>query len=191
VVIVVPPPRGGRADIFSALVGVDRLLRGAAASTIIMGVPLLGGMYGPMSKDLLKQIVVMQFYVWYNIIIFMYEYMAAWHASSKVMDDGTKMITLVSLEKGDNVAVERAQQIAVDVKIMEVAAADEGMNAGQRTTVSASGGVRDVEAEKASLPAAPPSVRHIALMWTRILPGRYGARHLSSTVYFIRVHQDW
>uniref|UniRef100_A0A8R7VCY6 Auxin efflux carrier component n=2 Tax=Triticum urartu TaxID=4572 RepID=A0A8R7VCY6_TRIUA len=46
-------------------------------NTIIMGVPLLGGMYGAMSKDLMKQIVVMQFCVWYNVVIFIYAYMAA------------------------------------------------------------------------------------------------------------------
>ncbi|XP_037467212.1 probable auxin efflux carrier component 9 [Triticum dicoccoides] len=54
-------------------------------STIIMGVPLLGGMYGPASKDLMKQIVVMQFYLWYNVVIFMYEYMAATDGSTKAI----------------------------------------------------------------------------------------------------------
>ncbi|KAM0867261.1 hypothetical protein ACQ4PT_042107 [Festuca glaucescens] len=135
-------------------------------STIIMGVPLLRGMYGPVSKDLLKQIVVMQFCVWYNVVIFMYEYMAARRASSTATDGGTNMITLAlaSPEKGDSVAAERAHQVIVDVKIMEVVAAEEGKTAGQTTTVSASGGVKDAEPEEASLPAAPPSIRHISLM---------------------------
>lgn len=45
---------------------------------IIMGEPLLGGMYGSMpSGVLLKQIVVLQYCVWYNLVIFFYEYLAA------------------------------------------------------------------------------------------------------------------
>lgn len=46
-------------------------------NTIIMGVPLLGGMYGSMSASLMAQIVVLQFCIWYNLVIFLYEYMAA------------------------------------------------------------------------------------------------------------------
>ncbi|KAJ1686782.1 hypothetical protein LUZ63_018172 [Rhynchospora breviuscula] len=46
-------------------------------NTIIMGVPLLGGMYGSMSAGLMVQIVVLQFCIWYNLVIFLYEYMAA------------------------------------------------------------------------------------------------------------------
>jgi auxin efflux carrier family protein len=46
-------------------------------NTIIMGVPLLGGMYGSISASLMAQIVVLQFCIWYNLVIFLYEYMAA------------------------------------------------------------------------------------------------------------------
>ncbi|KAL6645940.1 hypothetical protein ACP70R_017548 [Stipagrostis hirtigluma subsp. patula] len=46
-------------------------------NTIVMGVPLLNGMYGAVSGGLMKQIVVMQFCVWYNLVIFLYEFMAA------------------------------------------------------------------------------------------------------------------
>jgi hypothetical protein len=53
----------------------------------------------------------------------------------------------------------------VDVKITGGAAAEESMATGQATTTeSAGGGVKDAEEEDASLPAAPRSVRHIALM---------------------------
>ncbi|TVU18928.1 hypothetical protein EJB05_35048, partial [Eragrostis curvula] len=46
-------------------------------NTIIIGVPLLHGMYGDVSGGLMKQIVVPQFCVWYNVVIFLYEFMAA------------------------------------------------------------------------------------------------------------------
>ncbi|CAO2152440.1 unnamed protein product [Urochloa humidicola] len=46
-------------------------------STIIMGVPLLGGMYGEASGGLVEQLVVMQVCVWYNVVLFAYEYVAA------------------------------------------------------------------------------------------------------------------
>ncbi|KAM0892334.1 hypothetical protein ACQ4PT_025831 [Festuca glaucescens] len=51
-------------------------------NTIIMGVPLLRGMYGEVSTILLKPIVVMQFCFWYNVIIFLYEYMEAMRAAT-------------------------------------------------------------------------------------------------------------
>jgi auxin efflux carrier family protein len=49
------------------------------SSTIIIGVPLLDGMYGTASGSLVAQLVLMQVCIWYNIIIiiFLYEYMAA------------------------------------------------------------------------------------------------------------------
>ncbi|XP_072996707.1 probable auxin efflux carrier component 9 [Typha latifolia] len=46
-------------------------------NTVIMGVPVLTGMYGPDSRNLMVQIVVFQMCVWYNVVVFLYEYMAA------------------------------------------------------------------------------------------------------------------
>ncbi|XP_026660166.1 probable auxin efflux carrier component 1d isoform X2 [Phoenix dactylifera] len=46
-------------------------------NTVIMGIPLLRGMYGPQTDSLMVQIVVLQAAVWYNLVIFLYEYMAA------------------------------------------------------------------------------------------------------------------
>jgi len=52
-------------------------------NTIIMGVPLLNGIYGSVSGELMKQIVVMQFCIWYNVVIFLYEFMAAQDGTAK------------------------------------------------------------------------------------------------------------
>ncbi|RWV83057.1 hypothetical protein BHE74_00019558 [Ensete ventricosum] len=46
-------------------------------NTIIMGVPILRGMYGSMSSTLMVQIVVLQFAFWYVLVVFLFEYMAA------------------------------------------------------------------------------------------------------------------
>ncbi|CAL9038484.1 unnamed protein product [Musa banksii] len=49
-------------------------------NTVLMGVPVLRGMYGPMSENLMVQIVVLQFVVWYVLVVFLFEYMAAQNA---------------------------------------------------------------------------------------------------------------
>ncbi|XP_044972892.1 probable auxin efflux carrier component 9 isoform X2 [Hordeum vulgare subsp. vulgare] len=143
-------------------------------NTIIMGVPLLGGMYGAMSKDLMKQIVVMQFCVWYNVVIFIYEYMAARRAATAV-DGGAKISpgspgAVPSAEKIAThdeaaVAAKRAHEVTVNIEITEVTPASTTQQKDgpdDTTTTSA-----DAEAEQASSPPAKstaPSVRHIALM---------------------------
>ncbi|KAF7103791.1 hypothetical protein CFC21_104736 [Triticum aestivum] len=130
-------------------------------STIIMGVPLLGGMYGPASKDLMKQIVVMQFCLWYNVVIFMYEYMAATDGSTKAGPG--------SPEKRAIAAVERAHQVTVNVESTEhtrqqgMAVAGQQAAAALTTEVCAGEDDEGAEAEDDSLPASP-SMRHIAFM---------------------------
>lgn len=144
-------------------------------NTIIMGVPLLNGMYGAVSKDLMKQIVVMQFCVWYNVVIFLYEYMAARRAAA--VRDGSAKISPASPVAGKGardangdgiVATEKAHEVAVNIEITEVAAtpaARDGV-AGETTTTVAkevsTGGDVTAEAKEASLPA--PSVRHVVWM---------------------------
>lgn len=67
---LLPPQLQG----LSAAVGSDCLLRGGAAQQPSSWpyVPLLGGMFGPVSNsnEPMKQIVVMQFCVLYNVVIF-------------------------------------------------------------------------------------------------------------------------
>ncbi|KAM3333147.1 hypothetical protein ACQJBY_028329 [Aegilops geniculata] len=140
-------------------------------NTIIMGVPLLGGMYGAMSKDLMKQIVVMQFCVWYNVVIFIYEYMAARRAAT-AMDGGAKISpgspgAAPSAEKiapNDEavVATKRAHEVTVNIEITEVAAAPTAQKEPADNTATTVAKEMSTDAEEASPP--PPSVRHIALM---------------------------
>ncbi|KAM0868099.1 hypothetical protein ACQ4PT_041571 [Festuca glaucescens] len=156
----------------------------ALPNTIIMGVPLLGGMYGPVSKELMKQIVVMQFCVWYNVVIFIYEYMAARRAATEVMDGGSAKISPASpgaatppekiAPSANDSAAERAHEVTVNIEITEVVAASTAQKGVTDNTTTAlaeevSTG-EDAKAaaakEEASLPApksTAPSVGHIAL----------------------------
>ncbi|MQL96005.1 hypothetical protein Taro_028677, partial [Colocasia esculenta] len=46
-------------------------------NTLVMGIPLLKGMYGDFSGGLMVQIVVLQCIIWYTLMLFMFEFRAA------------------------------------------------------------------------------------------------------------------
>ncbi|XP_051113791.1 probable auxin efflux carrier component 1c [Andrographis paniculata] len=46
-------------------------------NTLVMGIPLLRGMYGDFSAGLMVQIVVLQCIIWYTLMLFLFEYRAA------------------------------------------------------------------------------------------------------------------
>ncbi|XP_043723318.1 probable auxin efflux carrier component 8 [Telopea speciosissima] len=46
-------------------------------NTLILGIPLLKAMYGHEATALLSQIVVLQSLIWYNLLLFLYEFRAA------------------------------------------------------------------------------------------------------------------
>ncbi|XP_029118952.1 probable auxin efflux carrier component 8 [Elaeis guineensis] len=60
---------------------LDWLLTGFSLSTLpntlIIGIPLLKGMYGAEAAKLLAQIVVLQSLVWYTLLLFLFEFRAA------------------------------------------------------------------------------------------------------------------
>uniref|UniRef100_A0A0D9WXT7 Auxin efflux carrier component n=1 Tax=Leersia perrieri TaxID=77586 RepID=A0A0D9WXT7_9ORYZ len=85
-------------------------------NTIIIGVPLIGGMYGRESKGLMKQILVLQFCVWYSVVIFLYECMRAGV-------DGTAKISPSPVEAAAaaaDVSRERSQEMTVDIQVTGV-----------------------------------------------------------------------
>lgn len=101
-------------------------------NTIIMGVPLLGGMYGSMSASLMAQIVVLQFCIWYNLIIFLYEYMAAKRAvlakghqvlpAVVTKTDGTIKVAMQDQKESSTETTQPQQEVCVT--IIEDAEAD-------------------------------------------------------------------
>ncbi|KAM0047038.1 putative membrane transport protein [Helianthus debilis subsp. tardiflorus] len=46
-------------------------------NTLVMGIPLLKGMYGEFSGDLMVQIVVLQCIIWYTLMLFLFEFRGA------------------------------------------------------------------------------------------------------------------
>ncbi|KAJ4961978.1 hypothetical protein NE237_021888 [Protea cynaroides] len=60
---------------------LDWLITGLSVSTLpntlILGIPLLKAMYGDEATALLAQIVVLQSLIWYNLLLFLYEFRAA------------------------------------------------------------------------------------------------------------------
>ncbi|KAK1619868.1 hypothetical protein QYE76_025385 [Lolium multiflorum] len=123
-------------------------------NTIIMGVPLLRGMYGEVSTTLLKPIVVMQFCFWYNVIIFLYEYMEAMRAAATV----TKEIISppASPEKGDLMRV-----VIIETTDVTVASMAQGSIVVETNTTSVG---KDEEAGTFGDVAKAPSVKHVLWM---------------------------
>ncbi|GMN42365.1 hypothetical protein TIFTF001_011575 [Ficus carica] len=66
--------------------GLDFVITGLSVSilpnTLILGIPLLKAMYGPEAAELLSQIVALQSLIWYNLLLFLYEFNAAKSAAS-------------------------------------------------------------------------------------------------------------
>lgn len=99
-------------------------------NTIIMGVPLLDGMYGSVSGGLMKQIVVMQFCIWYNVVIFLYEFMAARNGTAKISPAVPAADRCIVDENGGSSIHRHAaatdhsshHQVVVNIEITEVAA---------------------------------------------------------------------
>ncbi|XP_066315244.1 probable auxin efflux carrier component 9 [Miscanthus floridulus] len=165
-------------------------------NTIIMGVPLLNGMYGSVSGGLMKQIVVMQFCIWYNVVIFLYEFMAARDGTAKISSAVVPQAAadenhdrMVVDENGGScihrhAATDRSShhQMVVNIEITEVAAA---AAVASTTTAPVDGAAAakelgaedDGDANKVAVDLPPPtpvqpqvpSVMHVVWMATKKL----------------------
>ncbi|CAN6702568.1 unnamed protein product [Malus baccata var. baccata] len=70
---------------FSSYGGLNSIITGLSLSTLpntlILGIPLLKAMYGDEAAKLVTQIVVLQSLIWYNMLLFLFEFRAAKAAS--------------------------------------------------------------------------------------------------------------
>ncbi|XP_062208631.1 probable auxin efflux carrier component 9 [Phragmites australis] len=139
-------------------------------NTIIMGVPLLNGMYGPVSGGLMKQIVVMQFCIWYNVVIFLYEFMAARDDGAKISPESPVAVVEKSArdQNGGDVSAEGSRyEVAVNIEITEVASAAPSSTAQDSVDVADTTAVaKEVSTGvtmEVSRPAAP-AVMHVVWM---------------------------
>ncbi|KAJ3694922.1 hypothetical protein LUZ60_000299 [Juncus effusus] len=92
-------------------------------NTLVMGIPLLKGMYGEFSGSLMVQIVVLQCIIWYTLMLFMFEYRGAKLLITEQFPDTAGSIAsiivdsdVVSLD-GRRDALETEAQIKEDGKI--------------------------------------------------------------------------
>ncbi|KAE8802575.1 putative auxin efflux carrier component 3b [Hordeum vulgare] len=67
-----PFPSGGGLDWSITLFSFATL-----PNTLIMGIPLLVGMYGRHAGDLMVQLIVLQCIIWYTLLLFLFEFRAA------------------------------------------------------------------------------------------------------------------
>ncbi|CAL4946969.1 unnamed protein product [Urochloa decumbens] len=117
-------------------------------NTIIMGVPLLDGMYGSVSGGLMKQIVVMQFCIWYNVVIFLYEFMAARDSTTKISPVVSAAPAPAAENGGRSIHADENQVVVVNIEITEMAAAAASPTASTDSSESA---------EAAAVAAVPPA----------------------------------
>lgn len=146
-------------------------------NTIIMGVPLLDGMYGAVSGGLMKQVVVMQFCVWYNVVIFLYEFMEARRAAdgsgaARISPEEEEEKRVVHDDKNPPPADYQNQAVVVSIEITEMAAATpapaptgdgDGADAADvHTTAPPPELAEDTASSSSSDDAHAPSMKHVA-----------------------------
>jgi len=93
-------------------------------NTLVMGIPLLRGMYGPdAAGTLMVQVVVLQCIIWYTLMLFMFEYRGARILITEQFPDTAGAIAsivvdpdVVSLD-GRNDAIETEAEVKEDGKI--------------------------------------------------------------------------
>uniref|UniRef100_A0A803MJ56 Auxin efflux carrier component n=1 Tax=Chenopodium quinoa TaxID=63459 RepID=A0A803MJ56_CHEQI len=81
-----------------------------------MGIPLLKGMYGDSSGELIMQIVVLQCIIWYTILLVMFEFRSARLLISERFPDNSELITSVKVDS-DVVSLDGKEGLETEAKI--------------------------------------------------------------------------
>ncbi|KAE8663954.1 Auxin efflux carrier component 1 [Hibiscus syriacus] len=87
-------------------------------NTLVMGIPLLKGMYGDFSGSLMVQIVVLQCIIWYTLMLFMFEYRAAKMLISEQFPDTAGSIVSIHVDS-DIMSLDGRQPIETEAEIKE------------------------------------------------------------------------
>ncbi|XP_010932634.2 probable auxin efflux carrier component 1c isoform X1 [Elaeis guineensis] len=92
-------------------------------NTLVMGIPLLKGMYGPFSGGLMVQIVVLQCIIWYTLMLFLFEYRGAKMLITEQFPDTAGSIASIAVDSdvvsldGRRDALETEAEIGEDGRI--------------------------------------------------------------------------
>lgn len=87
-------------------------------NTLVMGIPLLKGMYGEFSGSLMVQIVVLQCIIWYTLMLFMFEYRGARLLISEQFPDTAGSIVSIHVDS-DIMSLDGRQPLETDAEIKE------------------------------------------------------------------------
>ncbi|KAK8685210.1 hypothetical protein V6N13_041216 [Hibiscus sabdariffa] len=87
-------------------------------NTLVMGIPLLKGMYGEFSGSLMVQIVVLQCIIWYTLMLFMFEYRGARLLISEQFPDTAGTIVSIHVDS-DIMSLDGRQPLETEAEIKE------------------------------------------------------------------------
>ncbi|XP_008464398.2 probable auxin efflux carrier component 1c isoform X2 [Cucumis melo] len=87
-------------------------------NTLVMGIPLLKGMYGDFSGSLMVQIVVLQCIIWYTLMLFMFEYRGARMLISEQFPDTAGSIVSIHVDS-DIMSLDGRQVLETEAEIKE------------------------------------------------------------------------
>ncbi|KAB2054786.1 hypothetical protein ES319_A12G278900v1 [Gossypium barbadense] len=87
-------------------------------NTLVMGIPLLKGMYGEFSGSLMVQIVVLQCIIWYTLMLFMFEYRGAKMLISEQFPDTAGSIVSIHVDS-DIMSLDGRQPLETEAEIKD------------------------------------------------------------------------
>ncbi|OMO52716.1 Auxin efflux carrier [Corchorus capsularis] len=87
-------------------------------NTLVMGIPLLKGMYGEFSGSLMVQIVVLQCIIWYTLMLFLFEYRGAKMLISEQFPDTAGSIVSIHVDS-DIMSLDGRQPLETEAEIKE------------------------------------------------------------------------
>ncbi|CAN6443390.1 unnamed protein product [Victoria cruziana] len=85
-------------------------------NTLVMGIPLLKGMYGTSSGSLMVQIVVLQCIIWYTLLLFLFEYRGARLLIGEQFPDNAASIVSFKVDN-DVASLSGRDQLMADAEI--------------------------------------------------------------------------
>ncbi|KAJ6759845.1 AUXIN EFFLUX CARRIER COMPONENT 1B-RELATED [Salix purpurea] len=87
-------------------------------NTLVMGIPLLRGMYGDYSASLMVQVVVLQCIIWYTLMLFLFEYRGAKLLISEQFPDTAGSIVSIHVDS-DILSLDGRQPLETEAEIKE------------------------------------------------------------------------
>ncbi|KAG6627632.1 hypothetical protein I3843_15G122200 [Carya illinoinensis] len=87
-------------------------------NTLVMGIPLLKGMYGDFSGSLMVQIVVLQCIIWYTLMLFLFEFRGARMLISEQFPDTAGSIVSIHVDS-DIMSLDGRQPLETEAEIKE------------------------------------------------------------------------